>query len=151
MKTVQKGMEPLVTNRHVLTWLCLYPAPKGVSPYKRMGHILFSGIVFGANVSYLVVSFIFLLKHIRVDLREAFFAIYQVAGMIAPIYCTIIAYFSRHNMLKIFNGLAKVYNESEYYSLCKLSFLDAKSVVTIEKPVIFPFFILLNLLFHFQL
>lgn len=113
MDITHKTLEPLATNRWVLTWLCIYPPPKNTTTMKRLGHILFSFVTFAANFSYLVVSFIFLMKYIRVDLNEAFFAIYQVAGMLAPIYCNIIAYFIRHSLSTVLKGLTKIYHDSE--------------------------------------
>lgn len=113
-------MKPLVTNRRVLTWLCVYPADATTSKLKQLAYILFSLIVFAGILSSLMASIAFFWKYVLVDLEVALYAVSQIAAAASILYAIVMTLFSRQGITNIFQKLTKIYETSKTNILNKL-------------------------------
>lgn len=104
---------PLVTNRRVLQWLCVYPADENTSKSQQFAYILFTFIVFGGILVCFISSFFYFSKYYKTDLESALYTISQISGAIAIMYTIIITLFSRRGFVKIFHGLHHIYESSK--------------------------------------
>lgn len=102
----------MLTNRLVLTWLCVCPAGEAVSKFKKCSYFLFSFIVFFGILSSLIGSITFFLKYVSNDLEVALYAVSQIAAATSVLYAIVMTLFSRQGIAHMFEKLTNIYNES---------------------------------------
>lgn len=71
-------MEPMLTIRKILAWLCIYPAEKTTSFKKKCACIAFSSSVAGIIVLLLISSALSANKFKSIDFAIFFYTIYQI-------------------------------------------------------------------------
>lgn len=106
-------MIALVTNRRVLTWLCVYPAGEAVSKSKKILYLLFSFIVFIGILSSLIASIAFFIEYVSTDLEVALYAVSQIAAASSVLYAIVMTLFSRQGIARVFEQLTNIYNQSK--------------------------------------
>ena len=104
--------EPLVTNRRVLTWLCVYPSERTTTKSQQLAYLAFSFIVFTGILSSLIASVAFFIKHVSTDLEVALYAVSQIAAAASILYAILMTYFQRRGIATIFQQLAAIYERS---------------------------------------
>lgn len=106
-------MEPLKTNRRVLTWLCICLPNKDTRSIYEWIYAIFSWTVFTLNLCAFLFSALFFIKFISTDLESCLFALFQIFGAANVVYMTIIAFFHRQKIRAIFEGLSNIYAASK--------------------------------------
>lgn len=110
-------MIPLKTNRHVLTWLCVFPPEEGTTKKKRIAHVVFSLTIFGINAGSFFVSLAYFMKYMSIDLEQSIFAIVQMLGEVNMTYISVITFILRDEVSATYKSLSKIYKEREF-SIC---------------------------------
>lgn len=106
-------MNPLVTNKKVLTWLCLCPAEKSTKWSWKLIYAIFALTIFTGNLCAFVVSVVYFMQFVSTDLEGCLYALYQIGAFSALIYMTMTAFYLRHEISALFESL------SEIYHMCK--------------------------------
>lgn len=112
-------MKPLVTNKRVLTWLCVYPADRTTSSTMKLAYVIFSCVVFFGILISLIASWAFFLKYASIDLEVALFAASQIAAASGILYAIIMTLFSRRKLTAIFLKLNEIYDASPFHCMKK--------------------------------
>lgn len=110
-------MQPLTTNRHVLSVLCVYPVDEGTSRSKKLTYILFTVFVFAGNLTGFTTSVAFFLKFLSSDFGSSLHALLQICAFIASTYVLVVGLHSRHEIRNNFKRLAKIYDASKQICL----------------------------------
>lgn len=120
---------PLVTNRRVLKWLCVYPAEASTSKSQQFVYILFTFVVFGGISASLLASVAYFLKYFETDLEAALFAVSQISAAAGIFYTIIMTIFSRRGFFDIFQTLHQIY-ETCKFQRTKIQFfkIDTKNI-----------------------
>lgn len=106
-------MDPLATNRRVLTWLCVFPPEKGTTKAQRMAHVALSLSVFVVNMGSFFVSLAYFLKYMSIDLEQSLFAVVQMLGEVNMTYISIITYILRRQITATYKSLCRIYKACE--------------------------------------
>lgn len=101
-------MEPLITNRWLLTWLCVYSAARTTSELKKIGHIVFAVTVVFGLMCGTVSHFVYFLKFISTDLEGALVAFMGFTTFFALEYIMIVIYSERSQVTAIFEQLSHI-------------------------------------------
>lgn len=102
-------MEPLPTNKRVLTLLGLYPVDGNTC--KRNGYILFGSLIVATTFMGCVASVVYFFKSATVNLETALYALSQTFATCNAIFLMVLAYIQRHKIAALFGKLSEVYNE----------------------------------------
>lgn len=103
-------MKPLVTNKGVMTLLCMLPFDEGTSLRKRIACIAFSSFVFLANLAGLIASVAFIVKFNTSDLDRSLYALMHMFPFFAMAYSVFVIFFLRHRMGEVFRKLTEIYD-----------------------------------------
>lgn len=107
-------MEPLVTNRRYLVWLCMCPASKSTSRWQEIAHATFAITALTGLVSILVPCTVFFWKFISIDMGRCMFALVFIVAEFVAVYTALVGMISlRHKVGTIFDNLAKIYKDSK--------------------------------------
>lgn len=106
-------MKPLETNQRVLTWLCGYPPNESTGKSKRIAYIVFTVNVIIAMTLFVAAGANFIYRHISISLEESLFSLFHTLGAVSMLYQCVAIVVLRHELAAIFDGLSKIYNESE--------------------------------------
>lgn len=101
-------MEPLVTNRRVMTWLYMCPADESTSKKKRMLSVAFIFFMTTITLCSSILSVIFIVNYLSID------AVYQVSAEAAVSNVIIVAIFMRQRIKAIFTQLSEIYTVSKH-------------------------------------
>lgn len=112
-KKVKMKMNPLATNRRVLTWLCACPAPDSTNKWHNRAHIAFTGALFVVVIGCIIASTIFFMEYVSTDLEDALNAMFPIAAVSGLIYMIIAAIILRSRIKSIFVGLERIYEASK--------------------------------------
>lgn len=117
-------LNPLVTNRRVLTLLCVCPVDKSVSNWKRLCYGIFTLFVITSNLCGFVASSLFFVKFVSSDLEMSLHALLQICALTSATYMSIIGIVSRKKIGAIFENLWQIYKSGEisYETDCSLIF-----------------------------
>lgn len=107
-------MEPLITNKWVLTWLCVFPAAKATGKLENLVHIIFTAIVFFGQFCGTVPHFIFFMKHKSTDLEGSLSAFMGFTSFVAVDYIMLSFYVQRREVFTIFEHLSRIYANRKY-------------------------------------
>lgn len=110
-------MEPLLTNRRVLRWLCGYSASETDSEWIKLAYFILTLVIFLANSTSAISSAVFVWENVSIDLEESLYAVAQVCGSSAVTYVSILIFLLRHKITATINRLSEIYNESKFYIL----------------------------------
>lgn len=123
-KTNQKtNMNPLKTNRRVLTWLCGIPPNETATKRERFAHIACTSLVIAGNFSVFLAGAVFIWQNFSNNLEASLYSLMHTVASFNILYHSILAIFMRHKMGKIFENLSTIYIECEWNHL---KFLDEK-------------------------
>lgn len=109
-------MEPLVTNRRVLTWFCMFPADANTSQWKMFVYFLITFVTVSCMTVNLIASIVFFFKFASSDVESALFGMFQICGSFSICYMFIAVYPSRHKVIAVFQRLTGIYRESKHSS-----------------------------------
>lgn len=114
-KELSSKMIPLPTTKRVLTWLCLCPPNKSTTTTTKriFNYVLFTLLVFAFILSSMAAGFTFSFKFVSIDLKPSLFTFLVVAQLAATIYGLIVAFFLRHKVAAIFDGLTAIHDARE--------------------------------------
>lgn len=101
-------MEPLESTRRALIWLCVI-SDGASSIWKKMANIAFTILLLLFFVTGFITSTIFFLKFVSIDLEEALYALFQIAGTTDGLYITTVGYLIRRKINRAMESLRKIY------------------------------------------
>lgn len=107
-------MEPLVTSRRVMTWLCTHPADAATSKKERILYVVCTLASGTTTFLALLAGVAFIVLYLPVDLEICLYAVFQVASQIAVLNAMIIAVFNQQRIATIFTKLSQIYAASEW-------------------------------------
>lgn len=110
-------MEPLVTNKKVLVFLCVCPPDESMSVGNRAICIISAVIIFLLNASVVEVHFSYFLTFSSVNLAESLYALMYGIAFCAPVYGMISTLFVRNEFGGIFRKLSAIYRASEFLNI----------------------------------
>lgn len=97
-------MEPLFTNRRILTWMCIYPAEKTVTWQWKMLYIIFTAVeifIFGSAV----------IAVLTLGYKQILFSACNVPALLGVIYTILSGFRLRHGIVRIFEKLSDICNK----------------------------------------
>lgn len=116
VSVTKKKMEPLVTNRRCLTWLCICEADKSTNRWKKFAHAIYAVTVVVGCIGAFASSFAYSWKFASIDLGKSLFSLMFVAAEITAIYSALVGMIlMRHKIDPIFNSLSTIYRARKYY------------------------------------
>lgn len=107
-------MNPMPTNRCVLTWLCAYPPSESTNKWMNWAHVTFTATICVIFISGMLACTMFVIEYVRTDLEIALNAIFPVVAVFGLFYMVITIIFLRHRIRDIFEGLKNIYRASEW-------------------------------------
>lgn len=111
-------MEPLVTNRRCLVWLCICPADEYTSRWQKLAYIIFAMFVSSGLIGGSAACLAFSWKFLSIDLGRAMFAFTFVAAEFTAIYMALVGVISmRRKIDTIFKNLSTIYKNSKCFLL----------------------------------
>ena len=106
-------MNPMATNRRVLTWFCAYPAPESTNKWTNLAHVAFTIAICVIFISGMLASTMFVIEYVRIDVEIALNAIFPVVALFGLVYMIITTIVLRYRIRDIFESLKKIYNASK--------------------------------------
>lgn len=107
-------MEPMVMNRKVLTWLCMYPFEDGTSCFMKLAYIIYTFITFVVNLSAVFCAGAFIYKYIKSDLERCLYSLLHIVAHSAIVYIQIAACLLQNKIkTDIFDHLSMIYVASK--------------------------------------
>lgn len=106
-------MQPLETNRRVLTWLCGLPPNESDSKRQKIGYIAVASCVILSHFFCVIAIATFLFRMVLVDLELTLFALINGVGAASMLYQSIITIRLRREIASIFETLSDIYNQSK--------------------------------------
>lgn len=108
-------MEPLVTIRQMLIWLCVFQAEEGTS--KRRKHLYFATSLFVVTIllSIFATSVFTLLKLMSVDLEQSLYALMQTIAVFSTLNMMFNTFILRQKLKIIFEKLSEIYSERKNF------------------------------------
>lgn len=107
-------MKPLVTNKKMLTWLCVCPVDKNTSKWKEITFIILTINIMSILVTALIGSGIFVVELLTVNLIDSMYALSQVFVLFNLLYTFMVLYYKRLEVEAIFDGLSDIYKEGKF-------------------------------------
>lgn len=106
-------MQPLVTVKRILIWLCMTPPEKSASKWKKTQYFVFAFAVIFSFVFLLMAHVAYIAKFLTTNLPGCLFAFLGVCGFWGVLYIMISAFIMRQEMNNIFDHLAEIYEFSK--------------------------------------
>lgn len=106
-------MRPLQTTEQVLTWLCLLPADKMISDWRKLSYILLTAVIVTSIMAYLPASVAYFMRFYSTNLDGSFYALFQITGLLPIITMIVVSFGFRHKIKLIFDKFTKIYAESK--------------------------------------
>lgn len=107
-------MEPLKTNKLLLTWLSMCEADKLTNRNLRTAHVGAASMIFALNLFCLLSTSTFFIVFISVDLKGAFLAFMSMIGLLSNLYTLMNAFSLRYKIREIFEKLSEICCQSEW-------------------------------------
>lgn len=110
-------MNPLVTNRRVLTWLCIYPAREGTTRRQKRMFIAFS-LVSATTIMWCFLSGLaFFMKYVTIDLEMALQSVFILCSAFGALYVQVVLLLSRQKIKSLFDQLTDIYDKRKRSSV----------------------------------
>lgn len=108
-------MEPLVTNRRCLIWLCVCPDnASSSSRWQKLAHAIFAIIAITGPTCVVAACFTYGWKFASTDMGKSIFTFMFGIGQFIAIYSVLAGIFLlRHKVVTIFDDLAMIYKDSK--------------------------------------
>lgn len=106
-------MEPLVTNRQCLIWLCVCPADESARRWQKLAHATFATYVIIGLVCTSAACLAFYWTYVSIDLGKSVYAFMLVFGQFTPIYAAVAGIFLQQKIGTIFDSLTTIYAASK--------------------------------------
>lgn len=106
-------MNPLKTNKQVLTWLSGIPPDLASSKRKRIAYITFTLFVILGNLFGFLAGAIFIYKNFSTNFEKTIFALLNTVTCGSALYQSIVTVILRCKLTAIFQGLSAIYKESK--------------------------------------
>ena len=106
-------MDPMPINRHVLTWLYMFPPEAHTSRWKRLASQCLTSVVCMTLAGCIMSSVTFIVRFISIDLKDALYAMFPTIACSGLLYVHIVAIHSRQNISNLFEKLSQIYRKSE--------------------------------------
>lgn len=104
-------MEPMVTNKNVLIWLCMYPFEEGTTLAMKIAYVSYTLVTFVVNFSAVFCAAAFIYKFFSSDLERCLYALLHIVAHSAIVYIQIAAtYLQKKIKTDIFDHLQKIYD-----------------------------------------
>lgn len=116
-----KTISPLLANRQVLVWLCIYPTRESTSNWKRLAYIFVVCSIFITNLCALIASGAFISTYISIDLEASLYALSLIFAFSGATYVIFIALFMKKKIFALFESLTEIYRSSK--DLIKSTFI----------------------------
>lgn len=109
-------MEPLQLNRELLTYICACSPPKN-TPWsiKLRRHIIVIIMIILLMFGW-ISSVVFIIKYVKVDLRNALYAIFQIAAEFSASYTLLTAYIQPGSSLTVFLKFKNIRENCKIFS-----------------------------------
>lgn len=104
----------LITNKTVMSWLCMLPIDKTASAKQKLCYYLRGLIAFIPTASGLIAHSTFFKKNIHSNPAASLFALMGAIGTGGSVYIAIIAFIMRHEMIIIYDLLSDIYDSGNY-------------------------------------
>lgn len=104
-------MNPLKTERQILTWFCICPPADNVGPLQKFTYAIFSVTVVVAIASLVVASAVYFRKYMAIDFEEAFDGLHPVFGWTPLVFIFFIMHLLKHRIVEVFDALSSIYSE----------------------------------------
>lgn len=101
-------MDPLLSSKWALTWLCVYPAAKTTSSLKKLAHLVFTVTVLFGLFCGTVSHFVYFIKFKSTDLEGSLFGFMGFASFLALDYVMFFVYSQRNQVVSIFQQLVVI-------------------------------------------
>lgn len=109
-------MEPLVTIRQYFVWLGILPADESTTRRQKLAQTIFIRVVLIGPICGVAASLVFCWKYVSIDTGRSIFAILFAVAEFTVLYVALVGMFLlRHKNGSIFDNLATIYNDSEYF------------------------------------
>lgn len=109
-------MEPLVTTRRCLIWLCIYPANESTSQWQKLAHTISATTALTGLICGFVSSLVFSWKYVSIDLGRSMFAFTFAAAEFTAIYMALVGMIlMRRKICTIFDKLSTIYKASKIF------------------------------------
>lgn len=105
------NMRPL-SNRRLLTWLCVFPFDKSASLTAKLSYMLVGSVTVAAIFSIIIASAT-VIPNVKSDLEVTLYILTQLTGYIGGESIIITAFFMRHKIKRMFDDLANIYDSCE--------------------------------------
>lgn len=103
-------LEPLVTNRKVLLWLCLIPFDESISQRKKIAYITVGVTTMVAVFLILIASIVLFLRVIGDNLEISLYIVTQITGYASAESMILTGVLLRHKIFKIIDSLREIYS-----------------------------------------
>lgn len=112
-------MKILKTSQRVQMWLCGFPPDDSVSKWKRCAFVLFTSWIILVHSTSIIAGVTFIYRNVSINLEATLFSLYHTMGSTSMLYQSIVTVLSSRGIAAIYQGLSKIYNESEYATKVK--------------------------------
>lgn len=110
-------MQPLVTNRQCLIWLCICPAKKLTNRRQSLARAMCATIALTGLMCSFTSNLMFAWKFISLDVGQAMYALTFMFGGFAVLYMAVVGMIlMRRKIASIFDNLSTIYKASECVS-----------------------------------
>lgn len=107
-------MDPLLSNKWALTWLCVYPTAKTTSNWKIWAHRVFTVTVLFGLLCGTASHLAYFMKFKSTDLEGSLFGFMGFASFFALDYVMLFVYSQRNQVISIFEELAVICDGCKY-------------------------------------
>lgn len=112
-------MEPLKTNRYLLSWLCLYPNDGYTSSSMVFAKRVFAVQSFVVNFTGFWGSVIFACNNFQSDFERALVGVLQMSGLFHVIYFQIFGRFLRPKIVSTIEQISKFHHFRKFVKILK--------------------------------
>lgn len=110
-------VQPLVTNRLVMTWISLHPPKENTSTLKKLAYVAIAIVILTTVIVYILAGLVFVWKFKSIDLRKCLL-VFTIAVYATDLLIGImVMYFSRYKTKAMFDHLSEIYRKSNQHIL----------------------------------
>lgn len=106
-------MNPLESYQRMLMWLCGFPPHASDSKRQKIAYIALTSVAITANLLSVISSTVFIYRNFSVNLEESLYSFFHNVGSMSSLYQDIATVFLRQKLIRIFENLAFIYDQSK--------------------------------------